>query len=218
MTVPDRTSTLVAIVNQRVDAEEVVYFRPEPGAGSFATHPYRAVKLTNNTPLTLEKGPVTVYSDGTFTGEGFLSRVEPGSTHFVNFSMDHQVSLSSDYSTSQENARLVRIHAGQLQSELLKTERTTYHLRNLHSTAVTAYIKSNKRPDWTLKNRPARTVETSDSLLIPLQVPGAGDAKLNVEWVRKVTQNVAIDPDLRFVQAQRLRSEIECGTEDLAGY
>jgi hypothetical protein len=110
ITVPDRSSTLVAIVNQRVDAEEVVYFKPEDtGTGG---NPYRAVRFTNNTPYTLEQGPVTLYSKGTFMGEGFLGRVDPGTTHMVTYAIDDKVSMDSDFATREEGGRLLRIVDG----------------------------------------------------------------------------------------------------------
>jgi hypothetical protein len=193
VTVPDRSSTLVSIVNQRVDAEEVVYFRPDSDTSASGGHPYRAAKLTNNTPFTLEKGPVALYADGTFSGEGFIDRVEPGSTHFVTYAIDNKVALSSDYSTDEESAQLIRIVDGQLVSEFLSIQRTTYQLNNLHSDPVRAYIRTDKRAGWTLKNRPEKTVETTDALLVPVTVPAKGKAALAVEWTSKMVRNVSID-------------------------
>ncbi len=196
VTVPDRSSTLVAIVNQRVDAEEVVFFRPELTSDDPASHPYRAVKFTNDTAFTLEKGPVALYSEGTFSGEGFLDRVEPGSTHFISYAIDTKVSLDQDYGTKDEGARLLRISGGQLVSEVLRVESTTYTVKNLHAEPVTAYIKTSKRSDWELQKRPDRTVETPDALLVPVKVPASGKAELEVAWTRTLVRNIAIDTSL----------------------
>jgi hypothetical protein len=196
VTVPDRSSTLVAIINQRVSAEEVVFFRPEYEGGPLTTTPYRSVKFTNNTPFTLEKGPVTLYSGGTFMGEGFLDRVEPGSTHFVSYALDGKVSLNSDYSTKEEGAHLLSIVDGQLVSEVLVEERTTYKIKNLNKEAITAYVKGERRSDWTLAPRPEGTVETPNALLVPVKVPAGKTAELPVIWTKTMVRQVGIDTDL----------------------
>src|SRR4029434_25691 len=113
VTIPDRSSTLVNIVNQRIAGEEVVYFRPELSSGSSESHPYRAVKFQNATGFTLEKGPITVYSSGTFVGEGFVERMESGTTSFLTFAIDGQVLLDRHGGTREEALRLLRIENGQ---------------------------------------------------------------------------------------------------------
>lgn len=196
VTVPDRSSTLVAIVNQRVTAEDVVFFRPEHEGGPLPSVPYRAVKLTNDTPLTLEKGPVTLYSKNTFVGEGFIDRVQPGSTHFVSYSRDGKVSLNSDYSTEEQGAKLVRISDGQIVSEVLRTETTTYTIKNLHEEAITAYVKTDRRADWKLSARPHGTVETSTALMVPVQVPAKKSAELPIAWEKTLVRHLGIDTTL----------------------
>lgn len=196
VTVPDRSSTLVAIVNQRVSAEEVVLFRPDYDGGPLATTPYRAVKFTNNTAFTLEKGPVTLYAGGTFMGEGFIERVEPNSTHFISYALDGKLSLNSDYSTKEEGAHLVSILNGQIVSEVLVQETTTYKIKNLNKDAVTAYVKGERRSDWTLANRPEGTVETPNALLVPVKVPAGKSAELPVTWTKTLVREVGIDTSL----------------------
>ncbi len=196
VTVPDRSSTLVAIINQRVSAEEVAFFRPEYEGGPLPTHPYRAVRLTNDTPYTLEKGPVTLYAQGTFVGEGFIDRVQPGSTHFVSYSVDGKVSLDSDFSTREEGARLLRISDGQIVSEVLRIETTTYTVKNLHDEAVTAYVKTDRRADWKLRNPPKGVVETPNALMVPVSVAAGKKAELPVEWTSTLVRHLGIDTSL----------------------
>lgn len=196
VTVPDRSSTLVAIVNQRVAAQDVVFFRPESEGGPLPTIPYRAVRLTNDTPLTLEKGPVTLYSKSTFVGEGFIDRVQPGSTHFVSYSRDSKVSLNSDYSTREEGAKLLRISDGQIVSEVLRTETTTYTIKNLHDEPITAYVKTERRADWKLADSPKGTVETPTALMVPIDVPAKKSAKLPVAWEKTQVRQLGIDTSL----------------------
>jgi hypothetical protein len=193
VTIPDRSSTLVNIVNQRVAGEEVVYFRPELAAGVQDMHPYRAVKLENATGFTLEKGPITVYSNNTFVGEGFVERLERGATSFLTFAVDGQVLLDQHGGMREDAMRLLRIQNGQLVSEAQLIQLTKYTVKNRRADAVRAYIRSLKTPGWTLKNPPVGTVETPEASIVPVDVPAGASAELEVQWQQPVTRTVAID-------------------------
>lgn len=193
VTIPDRSSTLVNIVNQRIAGEEVVYFRPELADGLRDMHPYRAVKLENATGFTLEKGPITVYSNNTFVGEGFIERMERGATAFLTFAVDGQVLLDQQGGMREDALRLVRIHGGQLVSEAQLIQLSKYTVKNRRTEPVRAYIRSLKTPGWTLKSPPAGTVETPEASIVPVDVAAGASAELEVQWQQPVTRTVALD-------------------------
>jgi outer membrane murein-binding lipoprotein Lpp len=170
-----------------------MYFRPELSHGSAETHPYRAVKFDNATGLTLEKGPITVYSDGTFVGEGFVERMESGTTSFLTFAIDGSVLLDSHGGSREEGLRLLSIADGVIVSEMQNIQSTTYEVKNRHGHPIKAYIRSPKRSGWTLLNRPKGTVDTPEALIIPLAVPRKGSAKVDVELAQRVTRKLTID-------------------------
>lgn len=199
--VPDRTSTLVNIINQRVSAEEVAMFRPEYTDGPLPTHPYRAVRLTNDTPFTLEQGPVTIYSSGTFVGEGFVERVEPKATHFIGFSLDSKVSLNSDSSYADGESRLLRIHGGVFVLEVQNRETISHTFKNEHAEPVTAVVKLSRRSDWKLSPQPKGLVETPEALWVPTVVPANGSAKLELTWEQRAERTTTIDTGM---DAERL--------------
>jgi hypothetical protein len=193
VTVPDRSSTLVNIVNQRIAGEEVVYFRPELSSSAKEIHPYRAVKFENATGFTLESGPITVYSEGTFMGEGFVERMQSGQTSFLTFAIDGSVLLDSHGGTREEGVRLLRIVDGVIVSEMQRIQSTTFEVKNRHDKAQRAYIRTPKRGGWELRNKPQGTVETPEAFVLPLNVAAKGTAKLEVELVQRVERNLAID-------------------------
>ena len=195
VTVPDRSSTLVAIVNKRVPGQEVVLFRPEYSSGG-QTNPYRAVLFKNESGFTLEKGPVTIYSGGTFVGEGFIERMEKSTNAFVTYSIDGNVNMTSRYGTRQEGLRLLKIIDGMIVSEVLEINTTTYDLNNRHAEPITAYIKTARRTGWKLRNQPAETIETPDALMVPVAVPGGDKAELKIEWVKPVVRRERFNTNL----------------------
>ncbi len=197
VTVPDSSSTLVNIVNARVPGEEVALFRPELTGGQAASHPYSAVKLTNASGFALEQGPVAIYSRGTFVGEGFLERMEKGSTLFLTYSIDGSVTMSHTATSGQQPVRLLRIQRGMIESEVMDFTRTTYTVSNQHDTPLVTYVKS-LRPsrEYKLRRPPAGTVQTAEASFVPVRVPAHGKRELVVEWSSPVRRWIGIDTSL----------------------
>jgi hypothetical protein len=197
VTVPESSSTLVNIVNSRVPGEEVVLFRPELTSGSASSHPYRAVRFTNETGFALEQGPVTIYSEGTFVGEGFLERLEKGRSLFLTFAIDGAVEMTWTQSYREEAVRLLKIHHGLVESEVLHLNRSVYTIRNEHEAPIAAYVKS-QRPsrEHKLRKPPKGTVETPDASYIPLELPAGAKRELEIEWMLPVRQQLAVDTSL----------------------
>ncbi|HTJ81363.1 MAG TPA: DUF4139 domain-containing protein, partial [Polyangiaceae bacterium] len=75
VTVPEGTSTMVAIVNADVDGEETFLYRPGGAGMGYESNPYRVVRFRNTTPFVLEPGPISIYSAGSFVGEGLSDSV-----------------------------------------------------------------------------------------------------------------------------------------------
>ena len=76
MTVRAGTSAMVAMVHGETTGGVVYLYDPisDRGDERFA---FKAVRLDNPTDDTLEPGPVTVYGDGRFIGEGITEPVPP---------------------------------------------------------------------------------------------------------------------------------------------
>jgi hypothetical protein len=119
-------------------------------------------------------------------GEGFIERMEKGTTAFVSYAVDGNVAMTSRDGTRNEGVRLLKIVDGLVVSEVLEIQTTTYDLDNRNPKPITAYVKTGRRTGWKLRNQPAETVVGPDALMVPAPVPAGGKAELTVEWVRKV--------------------------------
>ena len=195
VTVPDNSSTLVNIVNARVDGDQVVLFRPEDGGYNGAT-PYRAVRFANGTGFALEKGPVAIYAKGTFVGEGFLERMEKAQTAFLTFAVDGNVSMRHSQGFEYKPIRLLKIQHGKIVSEVLNIRRGSFTIKNRHARAIVAYIKSKKPGGYKLQDAPPKTVHASDAAYVPVAIPAGAEKTLVVKWVSSVHRYLAVDSAL----------------------
>jgi len=76
MTVARGTSAMVSIVRDDTAGRVVYLYDPESARGN-RRYPFKAIRFKNPTNSTLETGPLTVFGDGTFIGEGLTQPVPP---------------------------------------------------------------------------------------------------------------------------------------------
>jgi hypothetical protein len=192
VSIPDRSSTLVSIINTKVSGGDVVLFRPN----QTGTRGYRSFKLTNNTGVALEQGPVTFYARGTFVGESFLKRMDPNTTTFLTYSGDDTVKLHTKETSSEEGLRLLKAVDGMIESKVMQVSTSTYELHNQSKDDLTVVVKTRRRSGWKFRNQPKGVVETGNDLFVPMEISAGAKKDLKVEWFKPVVRRLAFDSEL----------------------
>jgi len=131
------SSAMVAMVHDETEGGVVYLYDPisERGDRKFA---FRAVKLTNPTTDTLEPGPVTVYGDGRFIGEGITEPVPPRASVVVPFAADRQVIIEEAGTEKDRISKLMTAERGIVNVELQHRKATTYTINRSRCSCATA--------------------------------------------------------------------------------
>ncbi len=184
LTVPDGTSTMVAIINQKVDGEETFLFRPGGAGVGYEANPYRVIRFKNSTPFALESGPISIYSGGSFVGEGISEPVSANVAVTIPFAVESGLLVSSRAQYRSDEMRLVKIVRGVIEIEQFGRRQTTWEIKSQtpRDTELTLYVRHAKAGgSYALAPRPAGTEDLPDAYLIPIKLPAkALDAKLDV--------------------------------------
>jgi hypothetical protein len=191
ITVPDRASALVAIVNEPLAGEDVLYFDP----GNSSTTPYRAVRMENTTSFTIERGPLSIYKDGTFVGQAIVPRVGENEMIFVPYSLDGRFRITERRSTGEEGVRLVRIVNSVIYSEIQNIARRTYQITNNSGESARLFVRVPKRTNWTLRTPDPETggvLDQGELWFVPVDLDGGLSQEFTVEEVTTVTRQVQI--------------------------
>jgi len=194
--VPDRSSALVNLVQARGEASEIVLFRPDLYTRYDALNPYRAVKFRNESGYALEPGPITLYREGTFIGEGFLERTERDEVAFVTFALDPQVTLKTSQSEKEEAARINRIEGGTIYSEVKFVTTVTYKIKNERDEPITAMIRRPIRAEYELEPKPKGTLEASGAYFIPFEIPASTSKEFEIREVTPVKRTMSLNSGL----------------------
>lgn len=174
VTVPDGSSTMVAIINQDVSAEQTFLFRPGGAGSGYEQNPYRVVRFKNATPFVLEPGPIAIYAGGSFVGEGISEAVGTGTSTTIPFAVEPGIFVTSSSQYSGEDMRIIRIVRGVLEVENFQRVVTTWAVKGQPDPKGYTVLVRHPRQggQFTLKSRVEGLEELPDAYLVPVKVPG----------------------------------------------
>jgi hypothetical protein len=177
MTVPRGTSAMVSILGTDTEGEVVYFYDPESVRGN-TQFPFRAVRIKNPTDSVLESGPVSVFGEGKFIGEGLADPIPARSVAFVPFALDRQIVVDKDQKERDEIARILTVQRGVFSTEVQHLKRTTLTLNNRMDEKATVYIRHAVPKGYKLVKSPASQERIGAAYLFRVEV--APNAKTEV--------------------------------------
>jgi hypothetical protein len=129
MSVARGSSAMVSILKKDASGEVVYFYDSETSRGN-DTFPFKAIRLINPTDSVLEGGPVTVFGEGRFIGEGLVEPIPARSPAFVPFALDRQVLVERKNEERDEIARIITVQRGVFSTEAKHIRRTVLTLHN----------------------------------------------------------------------------------------
>jgi hypothetical protein len=164
------TSAMVSILKRETEGEVVYLFDPESPRGN-AKFPFKSVRLKNPSDSALETGPVTVFGDGHFIGEGMAEPIPARGAAFVPFALDRQIVVDQSTGESDEISRVLTVQRGVFSTEVQHKRKTTFTLVNRLDERAVVYVRHTVPAGYKLSATPA----------------GSGDEKLGAANLLRVT-------------------------------
>ncbi|MBK6922251.1 MAG: DUF4139 domain-containing protein [Deltaproteobacteria bacterium] len=176
VTVPNGNSTMVAILNQSVGAEQTFLYRPGGAGVGYEANPYRVVRFRNSTPFVLEPGPISIYSGDSFVGEGLSESVGAGMSATLPFAVEPGIMVTSTASYSGDEMQLLRIVRGVLEVESFARTTTKWTVKAPKSMGTFSVLVRHGKAGWNyeLVDPPKGTEALPDAYLVPVPVTTAG--------------------------------------------
>jgi len=180
MSVPRGTSAMVSILNTETSGEVVYYYDAESPRGN-ATFPFRAVRIKNPTDSALESGPVTVFGEGRFIGEGLSEPIPARSIAFVPFALDRQILVERKDADADQIARILTVQRGVFSTEVQHTKKTTLVLNNRMSEKATVYVRHTVAEGYKLTKGPSDRERIGGAYLFRADVEPNSKAEVVIE-------------------------------------
>jgi hypothetical protein len=105
-------------------------FAPDPGVPDSSAHPFHVARFENRTGALLERGPIAIFEQGAFLGQGLLEPLPDAATTTVPFALERALAVEH-VGHRRGGGRAARHDAArELTIERFNVQRTTYRVRN----------------------------------------------------------------------------------------
>jgi hypothetical protein len=192
VTIPDKSATMVMLLDQRVPGEILALYAPDGGVPDSSSHPFRVARFSNKTGGLMERGPLAIFSDGAFVGQGMTDALPDGATASVPFALDRRVAVEVTREHSEEGTRLYHIEAGSLTIARDVVTLTKYRLKNGGDRPAKLIIKHGRHNGARMNNFPAGTEDNvgTGTALVPTTLAARATADLVLDERQQTTRSV----------------------------
>jgi hypothetical protein len=192
VTVPDKSATMVMLLSKSVPGESIFLFAPDGGVGDSQSHPFRVARFTNKSGGLLERGPIAIFEEGAFLGQGMVDPLPDGATTTVPFALERSLAVETQRTYNEEGARIARIESGVLVIERDSVSRTRYRVKNGSEKAAKLLVKHPRNAQARLFNPPKGTEDNvgTASALVPVDTAPHAVTDLTVDERQSLERNV----------------------------
>ncbi len=182
-------SAMVTLLDEKTAARRVYVYDPDSERGSkkFA---FNAVRIENPSDNTLDPGPVTVYADGQFLGEGLTEPIPPRATALVPYALDRTLKVRPKVDTKEEIQKLVKVERGIATTQTKRIRSTTLEIDNRGTQTATIYVRHAVPSGWELQDPPADVEQLGDDYLVPVEVGPGKRATLTLAEAMPITTSI----------------------------
>jgi hypothetical protein len=234
VTIRDGGASMVLALSRSVTGEVLMLFAPDPSLPDSSIHPFRAACFKNTTGGTIERGPIAMFEEGAFLGQGLLAPLPAGATATMPFALERSVEVHRESGREEGAVRVASIEHGELFVEQDRV--TTYRLSNGADQTARVLVRHARLADSHLVTPPEGTQEemTRGTALVPTRVAAhsteqlvvneAGSTRRTADWltdvadqaVRRYLADPKADPDAvqKLSAAWVLRRELVKRTDE----
>ena len=195
MTVEKGSSAMVSMVRAKTDGDVVYLYDAESERGNdhFA---FRAVRFLNPTDSTLETGPVTVYGDRRFIGEGLTEPIPPKSEAVVPYALDRQIVIEKADSEDNKLSRLVTLQRGVLTAEVQHIRHEKLTITNRLPDVAKVYIRHTVNKGWKLIEAPPASERVGDAKLFEVDLKGGETKDVEISEATPMERTLDLNADV----------------------
>jgi hypothetical protein len=213
MTVDRGSSAMVSMVRDVTEGEVVYLYDAESERGN-ARFAFRAVRFKNPTDSTLETGPVTVYGQERFIGEGLTEPIPPHASAVVPFALDRQIVIERTDGQDDKIARLVSLQRGILTAEVQHVRRRRLAITNRLGQLAKVYIRHTVTKGWTLLDAPPAFERIGDAHLFEIQIPAGKTQEVLIAEATPIQSTLDLSADITL-DMMKVWVEAPDGTREL---
>jgi OmpA family len=219
MSVPKGSAAMISIYKGDTPGEVVYLYDAESARGN-NQYPFRAVRFKNPTDSQLEQGPVSVFGEGRFIGEGLTEPIPAKSTAFVPFALDRQIVVERKDGEKDEVSRIITVQRGVFSTEIKHAKHRTLTFYNRSSEAGVVYIRHTLTPGYSFTAATPKMAEKLGAAqLFRIEVPAQGKTEVKIEEATPVFRSTDLRTPvgLEMIKAYVSQAAVDGGLKAAVG-
>ncbi len=192
-----RSSALVPIVQQAVEAEAISVYGTQGTASSLAggqpgnQRTLKSLKMTNTTGLHLMGGPVTLFEKGMYAGDARFDDIVPESSRLISYAEDLETQVIQEHTSLPEQVMDLSIKNGVFSYTQKQRRSVSYRLINRGTDEARLMVQHPKHNGWNLV-QPKTAEEETSSFYRFIRNVKSGEEKKILEVVEEYPQKRSI--------------------------
>jgi hypothetical protein len=218
VTIKRNQSALVPIIDQPFKGERILIYNET----NRPTNPMACLEMTNDTGLTLEGGPLTIYHSETYLGESMLEFTKPDEKKFIPYAVELGCHIEKMEFFSDEPVFYISVAGGTMRTHYYRKREKTYRIKHKNKEKARLIIEHPREVDWELVDTQAPVETTQSFYRFELSLPKEGEYSLVVRdkriyWTHYTLNNLNEEVIVSFLSqkfmdektAQSVRKLIE---------
>ena len=156
VTIKRKQSGLVPILTESIQAKRVLLYN----MNNHERNPNACLEITNNTNLTLERGPSTIIYDDNLAGEAIIPFLNKGDTRLLNYAVEQAVLITHEQESENQSVHKVTFGSGYSYEYYYSNLMTTYKIKNKTDEEKELYLDHPKTPGYKFIEKPIDPEET----------------------------------------------------------
>jgi hypothetical protein len=196
MTVEKGASAMVSMMRTETEGEVVYLYDAESERGN-ANFAFRAVRFMNPTGSTLETGPVTVYGNERFIGEGLTESIPPKASAVVPYALDRQIVVERHDNDENRISKLVTLQRGILTAQVQHIRRKQLTLTNRLREPAQVFVRHTAQKGWTLlPDSPAAFERVGDAHLFKVDLKPLEVRTITISEATPIERTLDLNADV----------------------
>jgi hypothetical protein len=156
VTIKRKQSGLVPILTESIQAKRVLLYN----MNDHDKNPNACLEITNNTNLTLERGPSTIIYDDNLAGEAIIPFLNKGDTRLLNYAVEQAVLITHEQKSENKSVHRVTFGSGYSYEYYYTNLTTTYKIKNKTDEEKELYLDHSKTHEYKFIEKPIDPEET----------------------------------------------------------
>jgi chaperonin cofactor prefoldin len=184
---------------------------------SVKNHPMLAFEMDNDSGLTLDGGPVTVFDGGEYAGEALFETTVKGEKRLLSYGVDLGTNIRLEPSSGTRNIQQVKIQRGVMTVSLRMRTNLKYSASNMDARAKTLLVERPVVRNYEVVSpQPVAKTSTANRFRVELPANGAAQIEIVEEYphtdivqLRNMNENALLVYSRNSTISQAVRQALE---------